>query len=255
MKLKVLPYKSGSKSAKELVRSLSPNAIMKKQTTPLKGKKILLNWGNSHPLFSVSGASVLNKPEAVTTASDKLKALRCMIDAGVKVPEFTSDISVARSWIEDERIVLCRKLLRSNSGKGIVIAKTVDELVTAPLYIKYIRKEKEYRLHVFRGKVIDLVEKKRRSGFTESSVYNKYIRSCDNGWVFCRDNVTVSDAVKAEAIKAVTALGLDFGAVDIVINKRDNTPVVLEVNTAPGLVGTTVTKYKEAIKEWISSLR
>lgn len=254
MKLKVLPYKPGSKSAKDIVRSLSPLAIIKKQRTPVYGrKKVVLNWGHSSPQFSLSGVTVLNKPEAVSRASNKLTALVKMKEAGVRVPEFTSDIEAAKEWIEDERIVLCRKLLRANSGRGIVIAKTLEELVPAPLYVKYIRKEKEYRLHVFNGQVIDFVEKKRRSGFDSNPAYNKYIRSYEQGWVMTRDGVVVGDDVKAEAIKAVNALGLDFGAVDIVIN-RDGLPVVLEVNTAPGIQGTTLEKYKAAIKKWVETL-
>lgn len=255
MKLKVLPYKAGSQSARELVRSLSPKAVMKRQTTPLVGKKIVLNWGHSNPLFNTTGATILNSPSAVAVASNKLKALVKMKAEGVNVPDFTTDINVARTWIEEERIVLCRTLLRANSGKGIVIAKELDDLVSAPLYVKYVRKEKEYRLHVFRGQVIDVIEKRRRSGFQENNNYSKYIRSCDAGWVFCRDNVTVSEDARAQALAAVSTLGLDFGAVDIVINKKDNKAVVLEVNTAPGLTGTTVTRYKDAISAWMRGVR
>lgn len=256
MKLKVLPYKPGSKSARAIVDSLSPLAIMKKQNTPVYGrKKVLLNWGNSSPMFSIDGVTILNKPDAVSNASDKLKALRIMLEAGVSVPEFTTDINVAKTWIEDERMVLCRTLLRANSGRGIVIVKDVNELVAAPLYVKYIRKEKEYRLHVFNGKILDLVEKKRRSGFGGDNSHCKYIRSYERGWVMCRDGVTVEERVKAEAIKAVSALGLDFGAVDLVLRKNDNSPVVLEVNTAPGLQGTTLENYKKAIKEWLNEIQ
>lgn len=254
-KLRVLPYKPGSKSAREVVNSLAPNAIMKKQSTPVYGRtKVLLNWGHSSPRFSTHGVTVLNKPQAVAIASDKLKALQVMKAAGVSVPDFTTDISVARQWIEDERMVLCRKLLRSNSGKGIVVAKEVDELVSSPLYVKYVRKEKEYRLHVFNGQVIDLVEKRKRSGYEDNPAFNKYIRSYEQGWIMARENVSVSDATKAECIKAVAALGLDFGAVDVVIRKSDNVPVVLEVNTAPGITGTTVQSYKRAIQSWFNSI-
>jgi glutathione synthase/RimK-type ligase-like ATP-grasp enzyme len=252
MKLKVLPYKSYSNSAKELVRSLSPIAIMKKQSTPVYGrKKIVLNWGNSNPMFSLDRVTILNKPDAVKVASNKLTAFIKMKEGGIKIPEFTTDIEQAKEWINNNRIVLCRKLLRSNSGKGIVIAKTVDDLVAAPLYVKYIRKEKEYRVHVFNGTVIDVVEKRRRRGYQESSVYNKYIRSYEQGWVFVREGITVTEDLNLAAINAVQTLGLDFGAVDIVIDK-DNNPVVLEVNTAPGLQGTTLQSYKNAVKEWFN---
>jgi carbamoylphosphate synthase large subunit len=252
MKIKILPYKPGSKSARDLVKQLSPIAVIKKQNTPVKGvKKLLINWGHSNPWFSTVGVTVLNKPEAVAIASNKLLSFNKMKEAGVSIPEFTNDINVAKGWIENGRIALCRTLLRANSGRGIFIAKESTDLIQAPLYVKYIRKEKEYRLHVFKEKVIDLVEKRRRSNFGENPVYNKYIRSYEQGWIMARDGVSVSDETKAEAIKAVKALGLDFGAVDVVINSKGK-PVVLEVNTAPGIMGTTLTRYKEAIKEWFT---
>ena len=213
MKLRILPYKPGSQSARALVNSLNPNAVMKKQRTPVYGrKKVMLNWGHNNPLFNLQGVTVLNKPEAVRNASNKLIALTIMKEQGVRVPDFTNNIEQAREWIERDRIVFCRTLLRANSGRGIVVAKTVDQLVQAPLYVKYIRKEKEYRVHVFNGQVIDVVEKRRRRGFQENNDYNRYVRSYEQGWIFARDNMVVDDAVKAEAIKAVTALKLDFGA-------------------------------------------
>lgn len=254
MKLRVLPYKAFSKSAKALVNSLRPLAMLKKQNTSVKGrKKVLLNWGHSNPLFDLTGVTVLNKPSAVALASNKLTALQTMRAAGVSVPDFSDNIEDAKQWIDEERIVLCRKLLRANSGKGIVIAKEEDELVPAPLYVKYIRKEKEYRLHVFNGEIIDMIEKKRKSGFMENGLYNRYIRSYEQGWVFTRDGIEVNLAAMDMAIKACNALGLDFGAVDLVMDKRNN-PVVLEVNTAPGLQGTTLEVYKQAVQNWIENV-
>jgi D-alanine-D-alanine ligase-like ATP-grasp enzyme len=47
------------------------------------------------------------------------------------------------------------------------------------------------------------------------------------------------------------ALGLDFGAADVLFNARRNQAYVLEVNTAPGLEGQTVNDYAEAFKEMI----
>jgi glutathione synthase/RimK-type ligase-like ATP-grasp enzyme len=254
MKIKILPYKSFSQSARDLVRVLGNKAIVKSQTTPMYGrKKVLINWGHSSPRFNLTNVSVLNKPQAVSNAIDKFLSLQIMKDAGVNTPEFTKDIEVAKEWIEDNRIVFCRKLLKANSGRGIVVAKTVDELIPALLYVKYIRKEREYRVHVFNGNVIDVVEKRRRSGFDSNPAYNKYIRSYEQGWIFARDGISVTNATEQEAIKAVQSLGLDFGAVDIVIN-RDDIPVVLECNTAPGLMGTTLDKYKAAVQAWVETL-
>ncbi len=256
MKLRILPYKSFSESAKELVNALGRKAILKSQTTPISPvvrKKVLLNWGNNGPRFSLTGVTILNKPEAVVKASNKLVALQTMKAAGVNVPDFSTNKADAETWIDEERIVLCRKLLRANSGRGITIAKEVDQLVDAPLYVKYIRKEKEYRLHVFNGVIIDMVEKRRQTGFAENSNYNKYIRSYEQGWLMAREGIAVTEATKAEAIKAVNALGLDFGAVDIVMGPK-NKPYVLEVNCAPGLAGTTIQSYKAAIETWMRGL-
>ena len=46
---------------------------------------------------------------------------------------------------------------------------------------------------------------------------------------------------------AIKVLGLDFGAVDIIYNKQEDKWYVLEVNTAPGIYGTTLDKYVNAI--------
>jgi glutathione synthase/RimK-type ligase-like ATP-grasp enzyme len=51
------------------------------------------------------------------------------------------------------------------------------------------------------------------------------------------------------AIRTVEILGLDFGAVDIIWNKKQDRYYVLEVNTAPGLEGETVVRYANAFKE------
>jgi glutathione synthase/RimK-type ligase-like ATP-grasp enzyme len=254
-KVKILPYKPGSASARELVRALAPNAIMKKQRTPMIGRsKLLLNWGNSSPQFNTTGCRILNKPYAVNVASDKLLALNAMKDAGINVPEFSTDINDAKRWIGEGKIVFCRTLLRANSGRGIVIAKEVAELIRAPLYVKYIRKEKEYRLHVFNGRVIDQVEKRRRAGFQEANNYNRYVRSYEQGWIMAREGCYITDETKSQAIKAVQALGLDFAAVDIVMT-REGKPMVLEANTAPGIQGTTLENYRKAVIQWMQNLR
>ena len=60
------------------------------------------------------------------------------------------------------------------------------------------------------------------------------------------------EAAYEEAEEAVLALGLDFGAVDLVLCKDTGLPYVLEVNTAPGLHSPTVlAAYVEAIKEML----
>ena len=66
--------------------------------------------------------------------------------------------------------------------------------------------------------------------------------------------MVISDTLKEAAVKAVNSLGLDFGAVDICEDEEGN-PYVFEVNTAPGIEGTTVEKYHTAFIEATRRMR
>jgi predicted ATP-grasp superfamily ATP-dependent carboligase len=245
----VYPYKKGSKSAKSLGQSLGCKVL----TRPKRSRiGTVINWGNSNHI-NYGNRKILNTFPCVQRAANKLLALNCFKESNVSCPDFTTDIEVAKQWIADEEVVVCRTLLRSHSGKGIVIATNVNELVSAPLYVKYFKKSFEYRVHVFNGKVIDYVQKKKRSGLVEGS-YNKYIRSHNNGWVFCRNNIAMTSVMEELAINAVKCLGLDFGAVDIVV-KSNGEMKVLEVNTAPSMMGQTLISYSNAIKEYVNDSR
>jgi D-alanine-D-alanine ligase-like ATP-grasp enzyme len=79
--------------------------------------------------------------------------------------------------------------------------------------------------------------------------------------VFCENNITFpSDDLKTEiekeAVKAVTCLGLDFGAVDLIVSKGDNLRVfILEVNTRPGIESTRLREsYANAIRTKVDAL-
>lgn len=245
MRYFVLPYIQGSKAVKRIKAGIGAKSIklVNSKWRP-KPTRIVVNWGSSQPPIDL-GTKLLNKPGNVGVATNKLHALICMRDNGVNVPVFTNRLEVAREWFADRKaVVFCRTLLRSSGGKGIVIATSADALVNAPLYTKRVRKADEFRVHVFKGEVIDVAQKRLRNGLANAENRNSYVRNHDNGWIFAHNNVVCPDEVKQECVKAVTALGLDFGAVDVVICKDTGRPVILEVNTAPGLENTqTITAY------------
>ena len=54
--------------------------------------------------------------------------------------------------------------------------------------------------------------------------------------------------------RSVNLLGLDFGAVDIGHRLQDNKFFVFEINTAPGIEGSTLDKYAKAIYNYYRSL-
>lgn len=148
--------------------------------------------------------------------------------------------------------VVGRSTLTGHSGDGITIGVKGDDILArdAPLYTRYIGKESEYRLHVVGGSVIFTQRKARR---LEHADPNWEVRNLANGFVYVAADRT-NDATEQLAVGAVRALGLDFGAVDIIFGRREPYigPYVLEVNTACGLEERTAQKYAEALDNYLN---
>lgn len=251
LKLYVLPYKRGSRAVRQIRESLRAPVIklINSRWRP-RPTRAVINWGHTNPPIDL-GVNILNKPEAVANAVNKLTALSTLKDAGISVPKHTHSREIAEDWFQKEgTVVFCRTLLRSSGGKGIVIAESPQQLVRAPLYTRRIRKSEEYRVHVFSEEVIDVVKKRLRNGMAGLAGRNSYVRNHDNGWVFAHDNVNCPDSVKQAAVASVKALGLTFGAVDIGVTKS-GLVFVFEVNTAPGLENQqTIAAYTKAFKNY-----
>jgi glutathione synthase/RimK-type ligase-like ATP-grasp enzyme len=243
----IYPYKTGSASAKALSEAIGAKRI-KRENSKFKGnhKRVVVNWGCTRLPEEVLKCQVLNKPEAVAIASDKLKFFKAMKeDGGVNIPEFTTDIGEAEWWIEEGYKVVERHKLNGHSGEGIVIVEDEDDLNGAPLYVKYIPKKSEWRIHVFQGEVVDVQRKARDRGVPDEQV-NWQVRNHANGFIFARnEGIAPHEQVLHQAKQAVRACGLDFGAVDVVFNDKQLVAYVLEVNTACGLSGYTLDGYAE----------
>ena len=76
------------------------------------------------------------------------------------------------------------------------------------------------------------------------------MRTHDNGFVFVRQDVELPAAARDMAVQALAATSLSFGAVDLIFNEHHNQYYVLEINTAPGLEGQTITSYADAIQRY-----
>lgn len=220
--------------------------------------KVLINWGTSSDrLNKISAAAeilkcqIINHPSKVDVAANKLRSFQAFKAAGVPIPDFTSSKAEALSWLEAGHDVFARTQLTAHSGRGIhhMMADHQDTWeVSAELFVKYIPKKYEYRVHIFRGQVLDTQRKGLREELKGTEGVNFKIRNLQNGFVFVRnDGHVVPQSVKDAAGKAVAALGLDFGAVDVVYNEKQQLPYVLEVNCAPGLQGTTLENYTKAM--------
>jgi len=263
MKIRLEPYKLASRGGKAFAKHAGILRATRQQVDKHEDFDVCINWGNSERRFN---AKYINNPEAVAIASDKLKAAQAFGEAGVSQPEYTTERDIAYAWYEAGETVCCRRLLRASNARGLTIARssssTTDSgkclpakgLASAPLYVKYVKKATEYRVHVVGGNVIDIQEKRKRQEVPNEDV-DYEIRNTDNGWVFCRDDVDCPECVTDNAIAAVAACGLDFGAVDIGYNKRREVASVYEVNTAPGVEGSTLESYFNAFCELLPALK
>lgn len=220
-------------------------------TLPLYG--LLVNWGCSQlPVKPVEGQVVLNPPDAVASAKCKLVTFQKFAAAGVPHPKFWTPDTIKQAE-RKKSIIIARTTTRGSGGEGIIVVRSGDAIPKAPLYTQYIRKSAEYRIHVVRGRAI-MVQQKRRESEAEQDENQKLIRNHANGWIFSVNNVEFRDngqkeAAEQAAIAAVSCLGLDFGAVDLVVCKSTAKPFVLEVNTAPGIESPTLlSSYTEAFR-------
>lgn len=242
----IFPYKKESESAKALQVSLGIQRI-KNENSKFKGRadKVVINWGATKLPDEVLKCIVLNAPASVAQAVDK----RIFLETNKEFcPPFTLDIEEAKKWLNKGLTVVVRNKVNGAGGEGIEIISNEQELKPAPLYTRYIPKKEEYRLHVFNGEVF-FVQRKARVKEVADAKVNWQVRNMAGGFIFANQNIEVAQAAKDIAISCVGNLGLDFGAVDLIFNEKANKYYSLEVNTAPGLCGLTLTRYVEQFKK------
>jgi hypothetical protein len=218
-------------------------------------ENVVINWGNSEPPAKVLGCTLINQPDAIKKAVNKLSAFEAMFRVGVLTPAYTESEEVARTWVKAGHKVVARHVLTGSGGEGIQILESLQDFpCEAPLYTLYVPKKSEWRFHVFDGQAFDWQRKMRRKDFPDDKV-NWLVRNHNNGFIFGRNEEEPIDPgiwsqMAKVSVSAVKALGLDFGAVDVIYNERQKAAFVLEVNTAPGLEGTTLFNYAEAFAKF-----
>lgn len=252
-RIRVFPYKQGSKSALALAEALG-GKVLKLQGSayvPAQGDTII-NWGASQcPFIHATPAQLVNSPEAIRLASNKRDAFAVLAAGFVSIPSYAT----AKDGVSWEGATVVRHKLTGHSGEGIEIVEPNLPLPDAPLYVQYIKKEQEYRVHIVGGSITVVQRKARRLEVPDAEV-NWQVRNHHNGFLFVRNGdgggpVVAPEQVLEQSKLAVAAIGLDFGAVDVIWNAASQQAYVLEVNTAPGLEGTTVTDYATAFRALI----
>lgn len=277
-RLVILPYgpsESVNSLAASLAEATAENGIsvlrMKREGSRFRGREadLLVNWGSRSDAFNTGrgAARVLNTVEAVTNAASKRRAFDLMQAAGVSLVESTRDEATARAWFNAGDTVFARDEDSGHSGAGIRVMRNLPIAHTgagtesievfgafspSPLYTKgaFIGEaHREYRVHVMKGQVTFIQQKKRRAEWETLETYSNIVRNYHTGWIYANEQTTpINSAAVYHAVKAVEALGLDFGAVDVITRGED--AKVLEVNTAPGLSGTNLATYTTNFKKF-----
>lgn len=253
----IYAYNLHSESAKLLAEKLSFKRISHKNSS-YKGNpnKVVINWGASVMPEEVLKSTIINHPDIVEKVINKLSFFELMGE-DVNIPEYTTDTQQAFDWASEGNDVVLRSVVNGHSGLGIHMfyAMNAEDYPHFSSYwhgnrikfaTKYIPKKEEYRVHVVNGEVIDVRRKVARDS---DSIKNWKVRSHGNGFIFQKGNISPHPQVLEQALKAIEKSGLTFGAVDVIWNEFRGKAYVLEINTAPGLEGSTVDEYVKAFQE------
>lgn len=247
--LAVLPYKRFSRGARTLAKSMGKcRRVSPDGEWP--DSAVVINWGCTDNVGARTNI-ILNHPSRIRAASNKLEFFT---GRSASVRGYLPDFYTNAAEIPDEAFpIVCRTVLAGHSGEGIVIADTREQLVPCRLYVSYIKKQDEFRVHCGRKangeiQVIAVQRKARRHG----AEVDWRVRTHAGGFVFVRNDVHPPERVTEAATRVFADLDLDFGAVDVIYNGKKGA-FVLEVNTAPGLEGQTITDYTNFFNERIQA--
>ena len=143
-------------------------------------------------------------------------------------------------------------------GDEVIYAVKKTKRTTAEMEEAYIRHEMDRQLALAEknGDTLDKATmevflRRQAKKFAQDGA-NALIRSNRLGWKFVKVK-SVDKKLKEESIKALKALGLEFGAVDGCID-ADGKPWIFEVNTGPGLEQSPFDAYVEAFRKRLTKI-
>jgi glutathione synthase/RimK-type ligase-like ATP-grasp enzyme len=204
-------------------------------TPPRKKEDVLIRWGNSEGIPTMA-TRTLNKKKAIELATDKMAAWRAFQEAGIASPEIVTAEEAKRVKGKIHTPSLGRRRHHSQ-GKDIVLCLQQKDVIHAmnngsDYFSEYVPTNREYRVHVFGNRAVRINQKLLRDGAVDRE---PQVRNYENGYVFGAPRIELKPVQTEMAIRSVQCLGLDFGAVDLIISDSGH-PYVLEVNTGPALV-------------------
>ena len=190
--------------------------------------------------FEHMGALSANSSASISRSRDKLRALQLIGNSGVEMP-VTGYVHLSRD-IESVLMTVGRppyviKLLEGTQGRGVVLTETMEAAVSAIETMKKIdaniliqefiseAKGEDIRAIVVGDNVVASMKRKAKPGEFRSNVHL-------GGSV---EGYKLTEEEEKSAIKAAKVLGLSVAGVDLIQSSRG--PLILEVNSSPGLEG------------------
>jgi hypothetical protein len=179
---------------------------------------------------------------------NKLAQYEWFKQQGLSALEFTTNDEKVWEWLSDGCTVFGRKYLNSSCGKGIYIYEPGAPFIhECPVYTLYKKKKREFRVHVFKDVVVSVVEKRKKTGWTDQR--ETKVRNLANGYIFCQQVENEPARLRELALKAAGVSPSDFRGVDIGYNERNDDLFIIEVNSAPGITGSNINKYVQGITQ------
>lgn len=186
------------------------------------------------------GIYTLNESIAISRSRDKFRSLQLLARKGIPMPL----TSFAQSPDDTENLVdmvggapLVIKLLEGTQGKGVILADSHQSAVSIINAFKEMRanilvqefieesRGTDIRCFVIGDKVVAAVKRMAKEGEFRANVHQggKAVK------------VKLSPQERAIAISAAKTMGLKVAGVDII--RSNHGPLVLEINSSPGLEG------------------
>jgi ribosomal protein S6--L-glutamate ligase len=190
--------------------------------------------------FEIMGIFTANTSMAISRSRDKLRSLQIMARRGIGLPvtgfaHSTKDIDGLVDIVGGAPLVI--KLLEGTQGIGVVLAETQQAAksvieafrgLDANILVQEFIKEAggmDIRCLVLGDKVIAAMKRQGAPGEFRSNLHR--------GGAAARVRLTPEE--RSTAIRAAKAMGLRVAGVDLL--RSNHGPVVMEVNSSPGLEG------------------
>ena len=207
--------------------------------------------------FEAMKVFCLNSASAITQSRDKLYSLQLLLNHGVDIPT----TGFANSPLDTDDLIkmvggspLIVKLLEGTQGKGVVLAETKKaaesvinafKSLNANILVQEFTKEangKDIRCFVIDGKVVAAIQREALPGEFRANIHLGGTASI----------IKVTSEEKRIAIKAAKAMNLKVAGVDIIRSSKG--PLLLEVNSSPGLEGIEGATNKDIAGEMIKAI-